>query len=126
MAISFVTMQQNKNSAWELVQKSFPTPSEGTMKWSVSTAVICRNKDKSVTEVAAKEFASLNELPYVPENHDVLTIKYIPDGYLAVRITPNGNILGASGVYPAFENALKEVMARANKENSIVILPQRL
>lgn len=109
MTISFISIQENKDSSWDVVQKTFPKVSGKSITLSVTVSSLNNPcKDQKTAEIAAKKIAESNKLQYVPENSSVITITPFCGCFLPVELTPNGGVIAQGTNSPNYESAVKE------------------
>lgn len=114
MTISFISIQENKDSSWDVVQKTFPKVSGKSITLSVTVSSLNNPcKDQKTAEIAAKKIAELNKLQYVTENTSVITITPFGGCFLPIELTPNGGVIGQGTNSPNYESAVKEGRSEA-------------
>lgn len=93
MSVTFITIQQNSNFTWDVVQKSFPKYSENLVTLHISSTKLRSDADQKVAEAAARQLAFNNELPYIPENGSVVTVSPLFSRYSAAELRSDGGVI---------------------------------
>jgi len=124
MTISFVSIQGNESTGWDVVKKTFPKVSGRSVIHSVTAISMDQHcKDKKTAEVAAKKIAELNRLPYVSDSASVITVGPFCGDYLPVELTPSGVVIGQGTNSPSIQSAIMEAREIAESRNLLFISP---
>ena len=116
----FVTIRTEAANEWTVVEKSFPHGG----KWSISTASMEKTfTDEKAAEAAARAFAQLRKLFYVPADANVVTFALFLDlKFMIVELTPAGGVIGGERV-PNIEQAISKCLEYAKSKNLPFIPP---
>lgn len=95
MSISFVTIQPDNDSKWNIVQKTFP---QSSGRYTIEcTKAALDFVDAKTAETAARLLANEGGLQYVPENRSVIgVVPYIGKNYMIVELHPSGGFQARS------------------------------
>lgn len=118
MTISFVSIQGNESTGWDVVKKTFPSSNRLSV---TATSMNQHCKDQKIAEVAAKTIAELNRLPYVSDSASVITVARFGSCYLPVELTPNDGVIGQGTSSPSILSAIEEAMKKAERKFSLCI-----
>lgn len=117
MSVSFITIQPDNDSKWNIVQKTFP---QASGRYSIECTKEGLNfADAKTAEAAARLLAKDGSLHYVPENTPVLAVvPYIGKNFMTVELHPSGGVQALS--YGAH---LQAVMRNARVLSEAMQLP---
>ena len=96
---SFMTVKNDGNSEWCVVQNSFPKISGSTVTTSIDSKVCECFKDEKEAIIEAKKTAEINQFQFVPNNTNAITVSPFADCWLVVELTPNGGVSGKKQLY---------------------------
>ena len=99
MIVNLVTIKRSGDSGYAVAHISFPEIQGKNVPLSVSENLSELYVDKRTAEVAAKEFAKMQNFSYVPENARVITSIFFGEiKYLAILTLTEGAIAHCLGV----------------------------
>lgn len=120
ISLSFVTIHKVNASEWTVVEKSFP---DSNGKWNMTTASMeKRFTEEKTAEMAAREFAALRKLMFVPENKHVVTFTPFFVGYMVVELAPEKDGILGGHHSPKIEEVISHAITFA-KENNMQFIP---
>lgn len=119
----FVTVAQT-GTEYSVVLKSFPQVEDDKIIYSISSTTIASDSDKKITEAAAKIFARMNKLSYVPEGADVITVAPCGgDMFMAVKLRSEDTPIGMSNSFGPLLTTLFDVLDIKQKAGLDMIMP---
>lgn len=121
MSVTFITIQQNSNFTWDVVQKSFPKYSENLVTLHISSTSLQSEADQKAAEVAARQLAYTNKLPYIPENGSVVTVSPLFRHYSAAELRSDGGVIFRKPWPQSFLAAETEAKELAHKKSWLYI-----
>ncbi|KAF3363393.1 Uncharacterized protein PHSC3_000002 [Chlamydiales bacterium STE3] len=122
MTISFVSIQENSVSEWEVVKKTFSNASKDFSTTKITLNHSCENQ--KTAEIAAKNIAKGNCLPYVPNNLNVITVAKLIGGYFSIELTSSGKVIFLGQYWETMQAALPEAQEVAQIKQLPFLTPK--
>ncbi len=118
MTISFISIQENIDGRWQVVQKTFPQISRGYKILSVNSIAIGSHYiDRQTAELAAKIVAVSKKMPYVTNYANIITVTSVEEHYWAVKLKPNGSVTSQKICDFSYPYVVEKARTLANHKN---------
>lgn len=121
---TFLSLQANDWNGWDIVQKTFPQRVDGITRFSILTTEIGHHyADKTKAKVQALRIAIFNNLTFVNDMNDVMTIAAHDDGYVPMSISKKNELFCKGSFSDKLETALAKAHEIADKNLSVLVAP---
>ncbi|MBX7065598.1 MAG: hypothetical protein K1X28_00055 [Parachlamydiales bacterium] len=125
----FITIAETSNDSakFAVVLKSFPDVADDKkIKFTVKNFTLATGPDKNAAEKAAKLFADVHSVPYIPQGKGVVTITPFCDSFSAIELSADDHVVLRHGLINDLVQAVLCAMKYKKTDDLEMVLPSWL